>query len=177
MIGVVLGSIVAGKLSSKTLEILFTGFLVFVTIRMWMGFQVDPKPRKIALLWYWIVGGLIGFKSAILGIGGGTLSVPFLNWTGKKMKEAVGVSSSLGVVISTMGVISYIYNGWHNPDLPAYSIGYIYLPAFLGLAFTSSIFAHVGARWADGIEHKKLHYGFSVFIVLVLIRNFYHLLR
>lgn len=173
IIGVFLGGRIAEMLASQTLKLLFALFMALLTVKMWTGYKVDPKERNISLLWYWIVGAVIGFKSAILGIGGGTLSVPFLSWTGKKMKQAVGVSSSLGVIISFIGTITYIYTGYDNTNLPPFSVGYVYIPAFLGIASMSAIFAHVGAKLSDRMDHARLYKAFSIFIALIMVKTFY----
>ena len=173
LVGVFLGSMVASFLSSQTLKLLFATFLMLITVKMWTGFKVEPQSRKIHIIWYWIVGTIIGFKSAILGIGGGTISVPFINWTGKKMKEAVGVSASLGVIISSIGTVTYIYSGYGNTLLPEYSFGYIYLPAFLGITSMSSIFAHVGAKLSDSLPQKKLYKAFAIFMAMIMVKTFY----
>lgn len=173
IIGTILGGRVASYLSSETLEIIFAIFLTFVLVKMSFKPKEEHIERKVPLLLYWVVGGFIGFKSAILGVGGGTISIPFLTWTGKEMKKAVGVSASIGLPISLFGSLAYIYNGHGNIHLPTYSVGYIYLPAFFGIVSTSSLFARIGARMSHSVSQTKLRYLFLTFLGLTVLRTYY----
>ncbi len=173
VLGVIIGGVIANHLSSLTLKIFFALFLTFITVKMWMGLKVEVKPRSIADFWYWLAGFVIGIKSSILGIGGGTISVPFLNWTGRSMKQAVGVSALLGVVISTIGSATYIYSGLHINNLPQYSFGYLYLPAWGGISLMSSIFSHVGVRLASRIDNLLLRKLFAILLLFVLAKTYW----
>ncbi len=86
----------------------------------------------------------IGVVSSLAGIGGGSLSVPFLNKHGVEMRKAVGSSSVCGCIIAISGMIGFILHGYKVEGLPAYSIGYVYLPALLAIAMTSMLTTKVG---------------------------------
>ncbi len=175
--GSILGSFIAGILSSHTLEVIFAIFLTFVIINMGLKSlkRKEQEKRNLPILLYAFVGLVIGMKSAILGVGGGTISIPFLTWTGEKMKKAVGVSASIGLPISFFGMLTYIFNGLGNRDLPAYSLGYVFVPAFLGIACTSWYFARLGANISNNISHKKLTWAFIVFLIVITAKAYIQL--
>ena len=125
------------------------------------------------------MGYIIGLKSSVLGIGGGTLSIPFLTWTGKKMHEAVVISAAIGSAIAFFGTLSYMIIGsFLTPEsfsLPPYSIGYIYLPALIGISLTSAIAARLGANVSHKIDPKKLRQIFKCLLIVLLTKSSYSL--
>ena len=112
-----------------------------------------------------VAGGVIGAISALFGIGGGSLTVPYLSWCRVEMRNAVATSSACGLPIAVAGVCSYIVTGWHNPDLPEYSLGYIYLPAFFGIIITSTVFAKQGAKLAHSLPSHILKRYFALLLL------------
>ncbi len=173
VIGTILGGLFANYLSNRILEIVFAVFLTLVFIKMLLSRKKVETPKNVKLPIYILVGSIIGFKSSILGIGGGTISIPFLNWSGKKMKEAVGISASLGVPIALFGTLTYIYTGIHSSIHYPYSIGHIQLTALFGVIITSWYFAKVGARVSSSIDQIKLKKLFTIFLGLMLLKSYY----
>jgi len=176
VIGVLFGGKIASLLSSKTLEIFFASFLTIITVKMWLALKVEPKSRNIPSPLYFTVGGIIGFKSAVLGLGGGTISIPFLTWAGRPMKEAVSVSAFIGIPIALLGSLSYITNGLSSSMLPKYSLGFVYLPAVFGIVSTSFIFIKIGAHFSHSLAQNKLHKLFSSFLTIVLVKTIYDII-
>lgn len=170
ILGAVLGSFVSNELDAITLELIFSIFVVLVSLKMFADVKVEKEMKQTSWLLYSIVGVVIGFKSTILGIGGGTISIPFLTWRGHKMKTAVGVSATLGIPIALAGTLSYIYNGMNVPGLPEYSLGFIYLPAVGGVVLTSSFFARIGARLSNKLPQEKMKKGFAIFLMIVAVK-------
>ncbi|WP_127716675.1 sulfite exporter TauE/SafE family protein [Halobacteriovorax sp. HLS] len=168
--GAFLGSFVSKELSAKTLEIIFSIYVVLVSLKMFADVKVDRDFKNTSSVLYGIVGFIIGFKSTILGIGGGTISIPFLTWRGHKMKKAVGISASVGIPIALAGTCSYIYNGLQVDNLPEYSLGYIYLPAFIGVILTSSFFARIGAKISNKLPQTQMKRGFAIFLMVVAVK-------
>lgn len=170
IIGTFLGGLTSSMLSASFLEIAFSIYVVLVSVKMFLDVKVDKVERETSVLLYSIVGAIIGFKSAILGIGGGTISIPFLSWRGFPMKKAVGVSAALGLPISIVGTASYIISGLKVTGLPEHSLGYIYLPAFIGVILTSAFSAHLGAKLSHKLPQDKMKKGFAVFLSIVAIK-------
>ncbi|WP_372655097.1 sulfite exporter TauE/SafE family protein [Halobacteriovorax sp.] len=170
IIGTYSGGLISSKLSASLLETIFSVYVVLVSLKMFLDVKIDKIEKETSIIMYSIVGAIIGFKSAILGIGGGTISIPFLSWRGFSMKKAVGVSAALGLPISIVGSISYIVSGLKVTNLPEQSLGYIYLPAFLGVILTSSFFAHLGAKLSHKLPQDKMRKGFAIFLSIIAVK-------
>jgi uncharacterized membrane protein YfcA len=114
-----------------------------------------------------IIGVVIGWASAIFGIGGGSLTVPFLTWRSVPMQQAVATSSACGLPIALASAASFMILGWHDPLLPPHSLGFVYLPALLGIALTSMVFARLGARLAHRLSPRLLKRLFAALLFSV----------
>ncbi|WP_406732680.1 sulfite exporter TauE/SafE family protein [Vibrio scophthalmi] len=112
-------------------------------------------------------GSLIGLVSSLAGIGGGSLTVPFLNRHGVEMRKAVGSSSVCGCVLAISGMIGFILNGYSADNLPAFSLGYVYLPALAAIASTSMLTTRVGAKLATSLPTTVLKKIFALFLMFV----------
>jgi uncharacterized membrane protein YfcA len=166
-LGAIGGSVFATALSGPTLQNLFGGFLIMVACQMALG--RNPKPhRELPGRWAGTAnGGGIGFISGIFGIGGGSLSVPYLAYCNIGIAKAIATSAALGFPIALLGAGTYIYRGWGVSDLPEGALGFVFLPAFLGIALTSIPFARLGALLAHRLPAVLLKRLFAL-IALVL---------
>ncbi len=169
VLGVVAGAYAADYLLSANLRFIFALYMLYVAVQMVM--QLRPKAAvqttKLTSLTLTIAGLVIGFVSAVLGIGGGTLTVPLLAKYQIPMRNTVAVSSACGLPIALAGSISYALLGWQKVGLPEGSFGYIYLPAFLGVVLSSILVAPIGAKWANSLPTKKLKQYFSIVLFVV----------
>ncbi len=167
MLGAIIGAFVTDSVSNNHLRIFFGVFEMLVAIQIW--FQLQPKAQKSlpGTLGLVITGLIIGFLSTILGIGGGTIVVPFLLWCCIDIRHAVGTSSACGLPIAVAGTFSLIWIGWNNPSLPEYTMGYVYLPAAIGITLTSILTAPLGAKLAHKIpkDHLKKIFAITIFII------------
>ena len=111
------------------------------------------------------VGNIIGGVSSLLGIGGGTLTVPFLVWCNVSMRAAVATAAACGLPIAIAGVIGYMAMGWNEINLPDYSLGFIYLPALLVISVASIGCAPLGARLAHILPAERLKKVFAVVLL------------
>ena len=166
-VGVWFGVNTATELPSEQLQLIFGAFALLVAAQM--GFGLKPKPSRElpAKPVIGAVGGGIGYLSALFGIGGGTLTVPYLSWSNVRMQQAVGTSAACGLPIAIVGAASNMWLGLGNERLPEHSVGYVYLPAFIGIVLTSSFFAGYGARLASRLPADKLKRGFALFLLVV----------
>lgn len=166
-IGTIVGVKTISDLSGPTLQKIIALFLVIVGIQMWFALAAAPHrslPGKIGLTF---VGGFIGWASAMFGIGGGSITVPYLSWCNVRIQQAVATSAACGIPIAIFGTISNMYQGWHHPALPQWSTGYIYWPALIGIALTSLFTAKLGVKLAHYLSPKILRRTFSILLLCV----------
>jgi len=164
IIGALLGATLADKLPSDTLRIIFAILILFVAAQL--SFLPPPAPdRQLPNgLGIGIMGTIIGHISALVGIGGGSLTVPFLVWCNISIRNAVGTSAACGFPIAVSGTFGFIITGWHINNLPAWTSGYIYWPAFFAIVPTSLVFAQLGTKLAHTIPVNTLKNFFAVFL-------------
>jgi uncharacterized membrane protein YfcA len=167
LIGAGLGSLTASYIAGPNLQKIIGVFAILVAIQMALDFK--PKagrgvPGKGGLT---AAGVVIGWASAIFGIGGGSLTVPFLTWRSLTMQQAVATSSACGFPIAVASAISFMILGWHDPLLPSHSLGFVYLPALIGIAVTSMFFARFGAKLAHKLSPRLLKRLFALLLVVV----------
>jgi len=113
-----------------------------------------------------LAGGGIGAVSAVVGIGGGSLTVPLMTWLGVAPVRAVGTAAACGIFIGLASAAGYALQAPAGA-LGDYAIGYVYLPAALGVAMASILTASLGARIAHAISGAALKRVFAVFMLLV----------
>jgi hypothetical protein len=116
------------------------------------------------------VGAAIGAVSSVVGIGGGTITVPFLVWCNVSIRHAVATSSACGLPISVAGALGFVITGWGDASLPPGSTGYLYWPAFAGIAVTSLFLAPLGARWTHTLPIDVLRRVFAVLLAVLGVR-------
>jgi uncharacterized membrane protein YfcA len=175
LVGAFLGSWLAAQLSTKFLKIFFVAFLFYVAARMLMDVKLSHgKPYSAAGIFG--VGSLIGTVSSLVGIGGGTMSVPFLLRCNVSMHNAIGTSAAIGFPIALAGAAGYAIQGSKVNGLPLYSLGFIYLPALLVVSLASIITAPLGARLAHNLPVlilKKVFAGLLVILGIKMMTGFF----
>jgi uncharacterized membrane protein YfcA len=165
--GTFLGTCIAAALSTRFLKCFFVIFLYYVALQMLTNKKPKPTRQIPGPAAMFGVGNVIGIVSSLVGIGGGTLSVPFMVWCNMSVHHAIGTSAAIGFPIAIAGTIGYIYNGVSVQGLPTYSIGYVYLPALLGIVVTSVLTAPVGVRLAHSLPVDRLKRIFAVLLLVV----------
>ena len=170
MLGAIAGVFVADNLSGTLLGTLFGVFVLLVALKMVMGLSPTPGSRPPGKPTMMVAGGVIGAVSALFGIGGGTLTVPWLSRCGAKMTQAVGTSAACGLPIALLGAATFIVVGWGNPLLPSAASGYVMWPAFLGIVLMSVPFARLGVRLAHVLPAHILRYAFAALLTIVGLR-------
>ena len=127
--------------------------------------KINQIPRLISIS----IGSIIGFMSGIVGIGGGIFSVPYLKASGLSMTSSVGTSAACGVPIAIFGAFGYLISGVNNTLLPPLTLGYIYLPALIGISLTSIIAAKYGANIAHHVSENILKKMMASLMLLIFI--------
>lgn len=165
--GTFLGSCFASSLSSNFLKIFFVIFLYFVAVQLLLNKKPKGGRDLPGMAGMFAVGNIIGAVSSFVGIGGGTLSVPFMLWCNIKVHNAIGTSAAIGLPIAVAGTLGYIVGGWNVAGLPAYSVGYVSLPALVGIAAASVLTAPLGVKLAHSLPVDKLKriFAFLLFVV------------
>jgi uncharacterized membrane protein YfcA len=170
LVGTFGGTWVAAMLSTRSLKVFFACFLYYVSTQMLLNFKPKPSrqlPKAAGMI---SVGGVIGAVSSLVGIGGGTLSVPFMTWSNVPMHTAIGTSAAIGFPIAVAGTLGYIVNGFHIAGLPAWNLGFLNIPALLGIAAFSMLTAPLGARLAHKLPVIALKRVFAFFLIIIATR-------
>lgn len=166
VLGTIAGSYSAAYISGFGLRAFFVVFLIVTATQMLLDLYPKSTGRMPGAGKLTLAGGVIGYISSLAGLGGGGLTVPYLRWCGVELHRAVGTSAAVAWPIAVTGTIGFIVSGWGDPLLPAYSLGYVNLPAVLGIACTSIFFAPVGARVAHALPVATLRKVFAVFLYI-----------
>jgi len=167
VIGSLLGALVAGWLDSRYLAIVFVIFVSYSATQMLL--DVKPKPSRQLPGPAGMAGGsgVVGVISGLVGAGGGVVSIPLMVMCNVHMRNAVGTSAALGFPIALAGAAGYIYTGLGQAQLPSMSLGYVYLPALVGIVIGTFVTVPVGARLAHSMPVTRLKRIFA-FILFAL---------
>lgn len=174
LIGGLISGYLAGFIPAGTLKMIFSVFLLVVSLQLLTKWQPAahwtlPGPKGL-----WGVGLGIGSLSAMMGIGGGTISVPFLHACNVDMKRAIAISTTLGFPIALFGATGFVLSGWHHPDLPALSLGYVNLPVLFAVGGASMLVAPLGVRLAHHLPVAKLKRAFGILLLLVALQMLFN---
>ena len=150
--------------------IIFVFIASLVAISMFLNFNIilaNNLPKNFLL--NNTISFIIGFFSVLIGIGGGSFSVPTLTVFGKNIHRAVGTSASIGFFIAVPGFITYALTGWHIQGLPNYSLGYVSLPIVIIVASVSIFTAPLGAKLSNQTNKRTLKKIFATFLLLICV--------
>lgn len=164
VVGSLLGAQIAGALPTRWLAFVFAAFVGFSATQMLLDRKPKPTRQLPGTGGMFGMGGLIGVVSAIVGAGGGFLSVPFMTWCNVRIHNAVATSASLGFPIAAAGTIGYVISGARADGLPAGSLGFVHLPALIALSAASVTTAPLGARLAHALDTRKLKRLFALLL-------------
>ena len=166
-IGAVLGAIVAGSLTLEALTMFFASAVFALAFYMFLSIKIE-KSRPLPASWVLqIIGLIIGFIASLMGIAGGAILVPILMYFSLTMRQAIGIATATGILVALFGALGYVLIAPEQASLPAWSVGYIYSPALLGIILTSSLFAPVGVKVAGVLPIRYLKKGFAVFLMFL----------
>ncbi len=120
-----------------------------------------------------LLGFIVGFISALMGIAGAVMNVPILKFFGYSINKAIGSAAAIGFLIASFGAIGFLFSGnFLNSNLPL-SIGFINIPAFLIFIPITTFMARIGAKTVHTIDKKKISKFFGIFLLVVSIKFFY----
>lgn len=166
--GTFIGGLMAGWYSGDVLRIVFAVMAFVIAANIVFSFQTKlmghlhgSKPTHRAAAF------VVGYLSSLMGIGGGSLTVPTLVAFGHTMHKAVGTSAAIGVAIALSGTLGFLISGWGVSDLPPLSVGYINIVALVLVGAMAAVCAPLGAALAHKLDQKTLKYVFAIFLVAV----------
>lgn len=171
--GVVIGNLLANRLPTDVLELFFGVFLLTIAFKIFLSKQKSQEEQEATevpnLAATSAMGMTIGFKSGVLGIGGGALSVPFLLYCGLPMPKASGTSASFTLPIAIIGTLSFMLLSG-NQELIPWSTGYIYWPAVALVAPLTMLGAPIGAQLSRIIPADKLRIIFACLLLFISMK-------
>lgn len=174
IVGTLCGAFVADQLSGDVLKNFFVIFQLLVALQLAFGRQASPAEKLPSVVLVMGSAFLIGIVCAFAGVGGGIMVVPLLVWLRIPIKEAISTSAACGLPIAVTGSIGYMIAGFNTAEqLPMWSTGYVYWPAFIGISVTSVLLAPYGAKLAHALPSHILRWVFAVFLLTLAVLMFF----
>lgn len=167
VLGALAGAALARYLSSNGLAVFFGLFEIAVAVQLFIGAQPAGHRALPGWLGMGVAGSVIGLVSALLGIGGGTLTTPFLVWNGVDIRRAVGTSATCGLPVALAGAAGFAIAGLDTPVPPGLNTGFIVWPAMAAITLASVLLAPTGAALAHRLPRRVLQQVFAAFLLLV----------
>ena len=172
ILGTIIGAVLASYATFEILTGIFASIATLVSIEMFLNRKTKKLKISPSKIIFQIAPIFIGLVSVMMGIGGGSLSVPIMNYTGIEMRKAVGTSAAFGTVIAIPGSIGFIIGGLGQPLLPPFSIGYVNLIAFGLIVPATLLTVPIGVNFAHHISQNKLRKLFALFLGVTAIKMF-----
>jgi len=170
LVGVLAGAAVARFTPTVFLKVFFLAFAAFITSQM--VFNLRPKPARTlpGPRVLGAVGVLIGAVASLFGGGAAAIGVPFLTWCNVTTHRAIGTVAALGFPLAIAGTLGYVAAGWNLTSLPRFSLGFVYVPAFIGILATSMLAAPWGAQLAHRLKGATLRRIFALFLIAMGVK-------
>lgn len=165
LIGGFLGAWVSKYISSSWLGIIFGVIELLIAFQMIFGRQPNPSRNLPGVVGLNTAGVGAGGLASLLGMGGGAITTPYFVWCNVAMRNAIATSSAFSLPVALSGTIGYMIAGYGLPDLPEYSTGFVYWPAFWMIVLVSVFTAHLGAKMAHRVPVKTLKRIFGFLLI------------
>lgn len=170
LLGTFLGSLSTSFMNTNVLKGIFVIFLYYVASQMLFGLKPKASRQVPGGKGMFVAGNVIGIFSSLVGIGGGTLSVPFLTMCNVAIHTAIGTAAAIGLPIAIAGTSGFVWTGLGVEGLPPYCFGYVYLPALIGIVSASMLTAPLGVRLAHSLPVDRLKKIFAILLIIVATR-------
>ena len=169
--GVISGTIFAASLKTKSLVLFFSIIILILGIYLLFLKEKDNNLiKKIRLELKIILGFIVGFISAPMGIGGAIMNVPVLKFFGYSINKAIGSAAAMGFLIAVFGAIGFLISGKYLDVKIPMSIGFLNIPAFLVFIPITTFMARIGARTVHKIDKNKISKFFGIFLLAVSLK-------
>jgi uncharacterized protein len=167
--GVIAGALLNHVAHPLVLKGVFSGVLLIIALGLLIPSLFARVPIANASRYYSIVGLLIGFLSALLGIGGSTFLVPFLMSTGIAIRESMAISIGIAVSMAPLATVVYIITGLHAALTPSLATGYVYWPAVLAVGLGSVLSSKAGLWCSEKVSTERLKKYFAALLIVVAL--------
>lgn len=178
VLGAMLGPFLAAQLSSNELTVVFAVAIIILALIMQKPPAKNSRAKKLKtnLVLDIPAGAFIGFISAIIGIGGATLSVPYMSMKHLSIHKAIGTAAAIGVCIAIAGSASFIFNGFNLTALSSpYLLGYIFWPGWICIAISGVLAAPLGAKTSHALPRDRMRKIFAILMIVVALHLIYDL--
>ncbi|MBI3528756.1 MAG: sulfite exporter TauE/SafE family protein [Betaproteobacteria bacterium] len=175
VVGTLLGTVVADSLKSKYLAIFFVIFVYYSAVQMFADVKPKPTRQLPGKPGMTLTATIVGVISSLVGIGGGVMTIPLMSLCNVPMRQAIGTSAALGLPIAIAGTVGFIVTGLGKDHLPALSVGYVYLPALVGIVIGTFVTVPWGAKMAHTMPVTRLKKIFAVILFILATRMLWSL--
>lgn len=173
--GTLIGTLVADQFKSKYLAIFFVVFVYYSALRMFANTKPKPTRQLPGKAGMSATALIVGLVSSLVGVGGGVMTIPLMSLCNVPMRQAIGTSAALGLPIAVAGSAGFILTGLDKDHLPAMSLGYVYLPALIGIVVGTFVTVPLGARMTQRMPVTTLRRIFAVILFILATRMLWSL--
>ena len=170
IIGTFLATYIVAYMNSLYLALFFSLFMAVISLQIFLNKKPKPTRQLAGKIGLATAGSTIGAISALVSIGGGSMTVPYLTWQNINIKKAIGTSAAIGLPISIAGTLGYVLNGWGADSGLGYTYGFVYLPAVILISITSFITAPYGAHLTHKMNVSTLKKVFALLLIVLSIK-------
>jgi uncharacterized membrane protein YfcA len=175
VIGTLLGTFVADQLKSKYLAIFFVIFVYYSAVQMFANVKPKPSRQLPGKAGMTVVAIIVGIVSSLVGVGGGVMTIPLMSLCNVPMRQTIGTSAALGLPIALAGTVGFIVTGLGKNHLPPLSVGYVYLPALIGIVIGTFVTVPWGAKAAHTLPVTTLKKIFAVILFILATKMLWSL--
>jgi uncharacterized membrane protein YfcA len=168
--GALLSTLASGWIPQRVLALAFAVIVFGGATQILLGAKPAAARRLPGTAGLAAVGVAIGMVCGLVSAGGAFLTVPFMLWCGVPMHRAIGTGAAIGIPVAAMGTLGFVASGWPVAALPAWSLGFVYLPALAALVLASSLTAPVGARLAHRLPVLTLKRIFALLLYVLAVK-------
>lgn len=165
--GTLLSTLASGWIAQRTLALSFAAIVYAGAIQLLLGRKPKAARTLPGVAGTFAVGLAIGIICGLVSAGGAFLTVPFMLFCGVTMHTAIGTAAAVGIPVAVIGTVGFVVSGWRVESLPAWSIGFVFLPALAALVVGSIVTAPIGARAAHRLPVATLKRVFAGLLVIL----------
>lgn len=175
IVGTLFGTFVADQMKSKYLAIFFVIFVYYSAVQMFANVKPKPTRQLPGRFGMTVVAIIVGIVSSLVGVGGGVMTIPLMSLCNVPMRQTIGTSAALGLPIAIAGTVGFIVTGLGKDHLPPLSVGYVYLPALIGIVIGTFVTVPWGAKAAHTLPVSTLKKIFAVILFILATKMLWSL--